>query len=125
MAPVVIPALAPTLDKSLRSDRFICPVRALRYYLDRTSDLRQNKELVCLVQERLQQGHLTCHHLLDQTTVILCYELSDQESFTLHQAKAPDVSAFAASMALQSGVSLNKYYQPATGDLTTPSLNSI
>ena len=36
VAPVVIPALAPTLDKSLRSDRSLCPVRALRYYLDRT-----------------------------------------------------------------------------------------
>ena len=38
VAPVVIPALAPTLDKSLKSDRSLCPVRALRYYLDRTSD---------------------------------------------------------------------------------------
>ena len=46
VAPVVIPALAPTLDKSLKGDRSLCPVRALRYYLDRTSDLRQNKELV-------------------------------------------------------------------------------
>ena len=46
VAPVVIPALAPTLDKSLKSDRSLCSVRALRYYLDRTSDLRQNKELV-------------------------------------------------------------------------------
>ena len=42
----VIPALAPTLDKSFKGDRSLCPVRALRYYLDRTSDLRQNKELV-------------------------------------------------------------------------------
>ena len=32
-----ITALAPTLDRSLRSDRSLCPVRALRYYLDRTS----------------------------------------------------------------------------------------
>ena len=37
VAPVVIPALAPTLDKSLKGDRSLCPVRALRYYLDRTS----------------------------------------------------------------------------------------
>ena len=36
VAPVVIPALAPTLDRSLKSDRSLCPVRALRYYLDRT-----------------------------------------------------------------------------------------
>ena len=46
VALVVIPALAPTLDRSLKGDRSLCPVRALRYYLDRTSDLRQNKELV-------------------------------------------------------------------------------
>ena len=46
VAPMVIPALAPTLDRSLKSDRSLCPVRALHYYLDRTSDLRQNKELV-------------------------------------------------------------------------------
>ena len=49
VAQVVIPALAPTLDKSLKSDRSRCLVRALCYYLDRTSDLRQNKELVCLL----------------------------------------------------------------------------
>ena len=29
VAPVVIPALAPTLDKSLKGDRSLCPVRAL------------------------------------------------------------------------------------------------
>ena len=29
VAPVIIPALAPTLDRSLRSDRSLCPVRAL------------------------------------------------------------------------------------------------
>ena len=40
VALVVIPALAPTLDKSLKGDRSLCPVRALRYYLDRTSDRR-------------------------------------------------------------------------------------
>ena len=42
---------------------------------------------------------------MDQT-VILCYELSDQEALTLNQVKAHDVRAFAASKALQSGVSL-------------------
>ena len=46
VAPVVIPALALTLDRSLKSDRSLCPVIALHYYLDRTSDLRQNTELV-------------------------------------------------------------------------------
>ena len=40
-------------------------------------------------------------------TVILCYELSDQEADTLHQVKAYDVRAFAASKVFQSGVSLD------------------
>ena len=45
MAPVVIPALAPTLDRSLKSDRSLCLVRALHCYLEK-QDLLQNKELV-------------------------------------------------------------------------------
>ena len=45
VAPVVIPALAPTMDKSLKADQSLCPVRSLWYYLDRTLVLRQNKEL--------------------------------------------------------------------------------
>ena len=36
VAPVVIPALAPSLDKSLKEDKSLWPVRAFRYYLDRT-----------------------------------------------------------------------------------------
>ena len=61
VAPVVIPALAPTLDRSLKSDRSLCPVRALRYYLDRTSDLRQNKELVFV---SFKKGFDRISHLL-------------------------------------------------------------
>ena len=36
-------------------------------------------------------------------TVILCYELSDQEALTLNQVKAHDVRAFAASKGFQLG----------------------
>ena len=46
VSPLVIPALAPSLDKSLKEDKSLCPVRALHYYLDRTKDLRKGKDLV-------------------------------------------------------------------------------
>ena len=46
VAPVVIPTLFPTLDKSFKADRSLCLARALQYYLDRTSNLRPNKEMV-------------------------------------------------------------------------------
>ena len=40
-------------------------------------------------------------------TVILCYELSDQQALTLHQVQAHNIRAFAASKAFQLGVSLD------------------
>ena len=110
MAPVVIPALAPTLDKSLTGDRFLCPVRALHYYLHRTSDLRQNKQLIFVsFKKGFDKDNLpaTVASWIKQI-VILFYELSDQEALTLHQDKAHDVRAFAASKTFQSGVFLEQ-----------------
>ena len=110
VAPVVIPALAPTLDRSLKSDRSLCPVRALRYYLDRTSDSRQDKELVFVSFKKGFDKDISPATISSwiKQTVILCYELSDHQAHTLHQVKAHDVRAFAASKAFQSGVSLEQ-----------------
>ena len=110
VAPVVSPALAPSLDKSLKGDRSLCPVRALRYYLDRTADLRQNKELVFVSFKKGFDKDISPATISSwiKQTVILCYELSDQEALTLHQVKAHDVRAFAASKAFQSGISLDQ-----------------
>ena len=87
----------------------LCPVRALRYYLDRTSDLRHNK-LVFVSFKKGFDKDISCATIssLIKQTVILCYELSDQEALTLHQVKAHDVRAFVASKAFQSGVSLEQ-----------------
>ena len=110
VAPVVIPALAPALDKSLKEDRSLCPVRALRYYLDKTQDLRTGKELVFVsFKQGFNKGisPATISSWIKQT-VVLCYDLSDQDSLTLHQVKAHDVRAFAASKAFQGGISLDQ-----------------
>ena len=111
VAPVVIPALAPSLDRSLKFDRSLCWVRALRYYLDRTSNLRQNKELVFVSFKKGFDKDISPATISSwiKQTVILSYELSDQEAHTLHQVKAHDVRAFAASKAFQSGVSLEQF----------------
>ena len=76
VAPVIIPALAPTLDRSLKSDRSLCPVRALRYYLDRTSDLRQNKELVFVSFKKGFDKDISPATISFwiKKTVILCYK---------------------------------------------------
>ena len=110
VAPVIIPALAPSLDRSLKGDRSLCPVRAMRYYLDRTSDLRQNKELVFVSFKKGFDKDISPATISSwiKQTVLLCYELSDQEALSLHQVKAHDVRAFAASKAFQSGISLDQ-----------------
>ena len=40
--------------------------------------------------------------------MLLCYQLSDEEVQNLHQVRAHDVRAFAASKAFQGGVSLDQ-----------------
>ena len=106
VSPVVISALAPTLDRSLTSDRSLCPVRALCYYLDRISDLRQ--ELVSFKKGFNKDISPATISSWIKQTVILCYELSDYKAHTLHQVKTHDVGAFAASKAFQTGVSLEQ-----------------
>ena len=110
VAPVVIPALSTSLDRSLKEDRSLCPVRALRYYLDRTKDIWAGKELVFVSFRQSFQKDIvpaTISSWIKQT-VILCYQLSDEEAQTLHQVRAHDVRAFAASRAFQGGVSLDQ-----------------
>ena len=69
MPPVVIPALVPSLDKSLTEDKSLCPLRALRYYVDRTKDLRKGKALVFVsFREEFPERYCPFHYLfLDQT----------------------------------------------------------
>ena len=110
VAPVIIPALAPSLDKSLKEDRSLCPVRALRYYLDKTKDLRSGKELVFVSFRKSFQKDIvpaTVSSWIKQT-IVLCYQMSDQQAQQLHQVRAHDVRAFAASKAFQGGVPLDQ-----------------
>ena len=106
---VVIPALAFSLDKSLTEDKSLCLVRALRYYLDRTKDLRKGKDLIFVSFRKSFRKHIvpaTISSWIKQT--VLCYQLSDEEAQNLYQGRAHDVRAFAASKAFQGGFSLHQ-----------------
>ena len=46
VSPVSIPALTTIVDRQFKEDRTLCLVRALRYYLDRTKDLRGCRSLL-------------------------------------------------------------------------------
>ena len=100
VAPVVI----------LKEDRSLCPVRALCYYLDRTKDLRAGEDLVFVSFRKSFQKDIvpaTISSWIKQT-VLLCYQISDEEAQNIHQVRAHDVRAFTASKAFQGRVSLDQ-----------------
>ena len=111
--PVTIPALTTTVDRQFKEDRTLCPVRALRYYLDRTKDLRGSRSLHFI---SFKKGHTsdirpaTLSSWLKQT-ILLCYKQADQQALDLVQVKARDITAFAASKAFYGGVSVDQIMQ--------------
>ena len=54
VSPMTIPALTTIVDRQFKEDRTLCPVRALRYYLDRTKDLRGSRSLLFI---SFKKGH--------------------------------------------------------------------
>ena len=97
VSPVTIPALTTIVDRQFKEDRTLCPVRALRYYLDQTQDLRGSRSLLFI---SFKKGHTsdirpaTLSSWLKQT-ILLCYKQADQQALDLVQVKAHDIRAFA------------------------------
>ena len=113
MSPVTIPALTTIVDRQFNEDRTLCLVRALRYYLDRTKDLRGSRSLLFI---SFKKGHTsdirpaTLSSWLKQT-ILLCYKQADQQALDLVQVKAHDIRAFVASKAFYGGVSVDQIMQ--------------
>ena len=110
MSPVTIPALTTIVDRQFKENRTLCPVRALRYYLDRTKDLRGSRSHLFI---SFKKGHTsdirpaTLSSWLKQT-ILLCYKQADQQALDLVQVKAHDIRAFVASKAFYGGVSVDQ-----------------
>ena len=107
LKPVVIPALKPFLSSDLTEDMTLCPVRALRYYLDRTNDLRRGKNLLFIsFKEGFDKDIMrsTISSWIKQT-VLLAYQSSNSDSQDLH-VKAHNVRFMSASLAFKGGASL-------------------
>ena len=113
VSPVTIPALTTIVDRQFKEDRTLYPVRALRFYLDRTKDLRGSRSLIFI---SFKKGHTsdirpaTLSSWLKQT-ILLCYKQADQQALDLVQVKAHDIRAFAASKAFYGGVSVDQIMQ--------------
>ena len=105
VSPVIIPALTTIVDRQFKADRTLCPVRALRYYLDRTKDLRGSRSLLFI---SFKKGHTSD---IRPATLSSWLKQTDQQTLDLVQVKAHDIRAFAASKAFYGGVSVDQIMQ--------------
>ena len=113
VSPVTIPALTTIVDRQFKEDGTLCPVRALRYYLDRTKDLRGSRSLLFISFKKGHTSYIrpaTLSSWLKQT-ILLCYKQADKQALDLVQVKAHDIRAFAASKAFYGGVSVDQIMQ--------------
>ena len=85
-------------------------MRALRYYLDRTKDLRGSRSLLFISFKKGQTSDPLLSSWLKQT-ILLCYKQADQQALDFVQVKAHDIRAFAASKAFYGGVSVDQIMQ--------------
>ena len=108
--PVVIPALTIMLDSSLVEDKSLCPVRALKVYLEKTKSMRKGKALLFV---SLREGYskditrITISQWIKHT-IQTCYQSSDTADQQVTQVRAHDVRAMAASLAFKGGISLEQ-----------------
>ena len=118
MSPVTIPDLTTIVDREFEEDRTLCPVRALRYYLDRTKDLRGSRSLLFISFKKSHTSNIrpaTLSSWLKQT-ILLCYKQADQQALDLVQVKAHDIRAFKAFYIV---VSVDQIMQACHRKLTT------
>ena len=108
LQPIVIPALGPTLSGDLKEDKLLCPVRALRYYLDRTKAIRGDRELLFISHwpgHKSDIKRTTISSWLVQT-IRICLQSCSDETAKHCNVRAHDIRALAASWAFKSGVAL-------------------
>ena len=98
------------LDSSLVEDKALCPVEALKVYLDETRSMRKCKALLFV---SLREGYskditrITISQWIKQT-IHTCYQSSDMTDQRVTQVRAHDVRPMAASYTFKGGVSLEQ-----------------
>ena len=111
VSPVTIPALTTIVDRQFKEDGTLCPMQALRYYLDpNQGPKRFPVPPFHFLQERTDIRPGTLSSWLKQT-ILLCYKQADQQALDLVQVKAHDIRGFAASKAFYGGVSVDQIMQ--------------
>ena len=108
-----IPALDRHLSNGMAKDRLLCPVRALRYYLEMSMAWRENKRLLFV---SFKPGHK--RDIVPSTisgwlrkTIMECFKHSPAPHLESHRLKAHQVRSMAASLPSTDRHPWSRYYK--------------
>ena len=112
VSPVIIPALKCDQDPQ-NMDILLCPVRALKCYLDRTQETRTGRHLLFISYKLGHSKDIQCSTISSwlKNTIQFCYSKVESADMVLTGVKAHDVRAFAASKAFYGGTSMDQIMQ--------------
>ena len=99
----MIKALSQILSPGMEGDRSLCPVRAIRFYMDRTKSVRKDQKKFFIAYTEPGHSKELCQGTISswlKRTIILAYGLASTETCQVHRVKAHDVRGMAASWAL-------------------------
>ena len=113
LQPVHLKALSTVVPPDLQQDRALCPVRALKAYLARTSHLRQDRKLLFV---SLQEGHVGDIHPNTITgwvrkLIRFAYDTLDDNSARLLGTSVHAVRGMAATLAFKGSAPLEEILQ--------------
>ena len=115
-----VTAFATQLDRA-DPERFLCPVRALKFYIDRTNGHRQNRKRLFLPIRETASGDITANSVSSwiRNAVKLAYIAADEnaELRKLHNIRAHELRAIASSWDALKHVSFQDIIRlPIVGD---------
>ena len=105
---VQIKALTKELPEEEIGDRALCPVRALRYYIKQTEDIRGDRKKLFIAYKKgyKEEIHMNTISSWIKKTILLAYENAGTEDHQITGVKAHQVRSLAASWALHTNGSL-------------------
>lgn len=117
-----VPALAPTLSPDLSADRGLCPVRALRLYLDRTRATRAGRRrlfLPCSARRGCLDLSKNTISAWLRKCITECYRLHDSVPPLFGSARPHEIRAWSASLPLWYNASVEEVVAAAQWSSST------
>ena len=105
---VTIKALTKILPSDMQEDRALCPVRAIKYYLKQTANIREGKKKLFVAYKKGFKNEIKANTISSwlKKTILFAYNDATDEDMNLIGVKAHQVRSMAASWALHCNASM-------------------